>query len=87
MTCLGNVFLNDQLGDCVIAGGYHTIGTITANAGNPFVASTSQVTADYSAIGGYILLLSFLFAVQDPAKVTASNGFVATIFSQAPGLV
>ncbi len=37
----------------------------------------------YSAIGGYILLLSFLFAVQDPAKVTAANGFVATIFSQA----
>src|SRR6202043_362262 len=37
----------------------------------------------YSAIGGYLLLLSFLFAVQDPAKVTAAGGGVATIFSQA----
>src|SRR6202043_474464 len=37
----------------------------------------------YSAIGGYLLLLSFLFAVQDPAKVTAAGGGVATIFAQA----
>jgi amino acid transporter len=37
----------------------------------------------YSAIGGYLLLLSFLFAVQNPSKVTASNGSVTTIFAQA----
>jgi amino acid transporter len=37
----------------------------------------------YSAIGGWILLLAFLFAVQDQAKVTAAGGGVATIFSQA----
>jgi len=37
----------------------------------------------YSAIGGWILLLSFLFAVQDASKVTAAGGGVATIFSQA----
>jgi amino acid transporter len=37
----------------------------------------------YSAIGGWILLLAFLFAVQDPGKVTAAGGGVATIFSQA----
>ncbi len=37
----------------------------------------------YSAIGGWILLLSFLFAVQDEAKVTAGGGAVAGIFSQA----
>lgn len=37
----------------------------------------------YSAIGGWILLLSFLFAVQDPDGVTASGGAVATIFTQA----
>jgi amino acid transporter len=37
----------------------------------------------YSAIGGWILLLSFLFAVQDQGKVTAGGGGVATIFSQA----
>ncbi len=37
----------------------------------------------YSAIGGWILLLAFLFAVQDEAKVTAGGGGVAVIFSQA----
>ena len=35
----------------------------------------------YSAIGGWILLLSFLFAVQDQSKVTAGGGGVAVIFS------
>lgn len=37
----------------------------------------------YSAIGGWILLLTFLFAVQDVDGVTKGGGAVATIFSQA----
>jgi amino acid transporter len=37
----------------------------------------------YSGIGGWILLLSFLFAVQDQAAVTAGGGGVAVIFNQA----
>jgi amino acid transporter len=37
----------------------------------------------YSAIGGWILLLSFLFAVQDSDAVSASGGAVAAIFNQA----
>jgi len=37
----------------------------------------------YSAIGGWILLLSFLFAVQDPDAVTKGGGGVALIFNQA----
>ena len=37
----------------------------------------------YSAIGGWILLLTFLFAVRDPAAVSANGGAVATVFSQA----
>lgn len=37
----------------------------------------------YSAIGGWIILLSFLFAVQDPEAVTEGGGGVAVIFSQA----
>ncbi len=37
----------------------------------------------YSAIGGYILLLTFLFAVQDPAGVTTGFGSVTLIFDQA----
>lgn len=37
----------------------------------------------YSAIGGWFLLLAFLFAVQDADAVTAGGGGVAVIFSQA----
>jgi amino acid transporter len=37
----------------------------------------------YSAIGGWILLLSFLFAVNNADEVSAKGGAVATIFSQA----
>ena len=37
----------------------------------------------YSAIGGWILLLAFVFAVQNVDKVTAGGGGVAVIFSQA----
>jgi amino acid transporter len=37
----------------------------------------------YSAIGGWILLLAFLFAVQDEKAVTAGGGGVAVIFTQA----
>ncbi|MEV0669665.1 amino acid permease [Mycobacterium sp. NPDC050441] len=39
----------------------------------------------YSAIGGWILLLSFLFAVQNSDEVSANGGAVATIFNQALG--
>ncbi|MDR3663467.1 MAG: amino acid permease [Mycobacterium sp.] len=37
----------------------------------------------YSAIGGWILLLAFLFAVQNPDKVSAASTPVAEIVSQA----
>jgi amino acid transporter len=37
----------------------------------------------YSAIGGWVLLLAFLFAVQDADAVTAGGGGVAVIFAQA----
>jgi amino acid transporter len=37
----------------------------------------------YSAIGGWILLLAFLFAVQDVDGVTKGGGAVAVIFNQA----
>lgn len=51
---LANIYGNDTLGDCVIAGGYHVVGTETGNAGDLFTASSAQIIADYSAIGGYI---------------------------------
>ena len=37
----------------------------------------------YSAIGGYILLLSFVFAVQDPQVITDAGGFSPVIFTEA----
>ena len=37
----------------------------------------------YSAVGGYMLLLAFVFAVQDPDKVTAGGGAVDLIFGQS----
>lgn len=52
-SALENVYLNDELGDCVIAGGYHIVGTLTGNAGRLFTATKEQIIADYSAIGGY----------------------------------
>ena len=39
----------------------------------------------YSAVGGWILLLAFLFAVQDPEAVTKGGGGVDLIFGQALG--
>jgi hypothetical protein len=52
---LSQLYLNDQLGCCVIAGGYHVIGTALGNAGSPvFVATDAQIKADYHAIGGYV---------------------------------
>lgn len=53
---LRKMYLNDQLGDCVIAARYHRIGLLTgaANAGNPFVATDAQVKSDYHDIGGYV---------------------------------
>jgi amino acid transporter len=37
----------------------------------------------YSAVGGYVLLLSFVFAVQKPDDITKGGGAVDLIFSQA----
>ncbi|GAA5181863.1 amino acid permease [Rugosimonospora acidiphila] len=37
----------------------------------------------YSAVGGWILLLAFLFAVKDPNNLTASFGFSGTLLQDA----
>lgn len=51
---LSNIYGNDELGDCVIAGGYHIAATATGNAGSLFTATAAQIISDYSAIGGYV---------------------------------
>jgi len=50
---LSNVYQNDQIGDCVIAGGYHIVATETGNGDDLFTATDPQIIADYSAIGGF----------------------------------
>jgi hypothetical protein len=51
---LSQLYDNDTLGDCVIAGGYHLLGVRTGNStGTPFVAADAQIVGDYTAIGGY----------------------------------
>jgi hypothetical protein len=50
---LSNIYGNDRLGDCVIAGAYHIVATETGNAGQLFTATPEQIIADYRVIGGY----------------------------------
>jgi hypothetical protein len=51
---LAQKYLNDQLGDCVIAGSCHLRGVTSANAGGPCaIFPQDQIIALYSAIGGY----------------------------------
>ena len=55
MQALNQIYLNDQLGDCVIAGMAHVVGVLTGNNGGaPFVYNQDQIVALYSAIGGYV---------------------------------
>jgi len=52
---LKQMYLNDELGDCVIAGIAHLQGVFTGNAGAaPEQFTRDQIIALYSAIGGYI---------------------------------
>ncbi len=54
LSVLADDYMNDEIGDCVIAGGYHIVGLATGNAGNLFRATNQQILADYSSIGGYV---------------------------------
>lgn len=52
---LSQMYMNDTLGDCVIAGMGHLGGIFTANAGGPeLILTKPQVISLYSAIGGYV---------------------------------
>lgn len=55
-SALSLVYLNDSLGCCVISAVFHYLGVITGNGdqGKPFLATDAQITASYSAIGGYV---------------------------------
>ena len=48
---LSQMYENDQLGDCVIAGCGHVEGVITANAGDPVVYTDNQIIAAYEVCG------------------------------------
>jgi hypothetical protein len=67
---LSQMYLNDQLGDCVIAELGHTAGVMTGNANGSAGAAIftdAQITALYSAIGGYV-----------PGDPSTDNGCVIT---------
>ena len=51
---LSEMYLNNSLGDCVIAGIGHVVGVLTGGAGKQFIYTNQQITALYSAIGGYV---------------------------------
>ncbi len=52
---LSQMYLNNQLGDCVIAGMAHVVGVFTGNAGGPTVIyNSTEIIQLYSAIGGYV---------------------------------
>lgn len=51
---LSEMYLNNQLGDCVIAGIGHVVGVLTGNAGKAFLYDNDEIVALYSAIGGYV---------------------------------
>ncbi|HEY2410928.1 MAG TPA: hypothetical protein VGI40_01720 [Pirellulaceae bacterium] len=51
---LSRVYLNDQLGCCVISCMAHVEGVLTANAGSERIFTDTEITALYSAIGGYV---------------------------------
>ena len=60
---LSEVYLNDRLGDCVIAGIGHVVGTLTGGTGKQYIYTNAQITELYSAIGGYV-----------PGKPNTDNG-------------
>ena len=54
-SALSQLYLNNQLGDCVIAGMAHLVGVFTGNAGGPpAVYNNNEIISLYSAIGGYV---------------------------------
>jgi hypothetical protein len=51
---LSEMYLNNTLGDCVIAGIGHVVGVLTGGAGKQYLYTNAQITELYSAIGGYV---------------------------------
>ena len=49
--CLSQMFLNDQLGDCVEAAMFHCDGVLEANAGRPIVFTDADVEKVYEVTG------------------------------------
>lgn len=51
---LSHMFMNDQLGCCVIAAAFHSLGIATGNAPPVIIPPDADVVKDYSAISGYV---------------------------------
>jgi len=54
-TAIQQMYMNNELGDCVIAGIAHLVGVMTGNAGvEPVLYTEKQIVSLYGAIGGYV---------------------------------
>ena len=51
---LSEIYLNDKLGDCVIAGIGHVVGVLTGGAGTQYIYTKQQILQLYEKIGGYV---------------------------------
>ena len=77
-----NPYLNDNLGDCVIAAKGHIGGMLVANAAsaaNQLILTDDQITKLYSAIGGYV--------PGDPSTDNGCDMQTALAYVQANGLI
>jgi hypothetical protein len=50
---LAQMYMNDQLGDCVIAGGGHVRGVTSGNAGDEVVFTDAEIVKMYASACGY----------------------------------
>lgn len=75
---ISDVYMNDQLGCCVISALLHVEGWATANAGAPYHATEQTVVQLYSAITGY--------NPKDPSTDQGTNIQDALAYAQQHGL-
>jgi hypothetical protein len=79
MPAIDKMYLNDRLGDCVIAGMAHSAGIFTGNAGEPpLLFSDDAIVGLYGAIGGY--------NPSDPSTDQGCQETVAMAYWQQKGL-
>ncbi len=79
---LDDIFENDSLGDCVVAGNQHLAGVWTGNAtGTPVMFTSDQTNANYTGMSGGV------FNPSDPSTDQGCEPLVALQWWRANGLL